>query len=184
MTAAQASDPAAPTALDAIVERAVAMLRADCAHWAQGLRQDAVESAPRIGWLRQISPGVRVPVHALYFVHGRRRLEAASRWLIEAAASELAARSGRSSARLVLIGHGLLRPPEFSPAQLDITLKRGLFEAEVTWRRRFEAAVIAETTRVTEQIFVASLRALAAALEAGWAAPLDRLAPAPDRQAG
>lgn len=164
---------------------AEAELRAECARWAQGLRQDAAESAPRIPWLRQVSRGVRVPVHALYFVHSRRRLEAAARRLVERAAQAQSAQEGRSAARLTLLGQGLIELPDLPPSELDITVQRGFFEAEVAWRRRFEAAVVDITAQVTEQVLVAHLRAVAAALEARWSSPTEppALLPAPDRKA-
>ena len=173
-------------ALAPMVEAAIEALRAESRAWAEGLRQDAVESAPRIGRLRQNTAGVRVPVHALYFVHSRRRAEAAARALVERAAAQQARPGTASAARLMLIGNGLLEALPERPVDLDITVKRDIFEAEGPWRRRFESTVRAQVEHVQEALLVAHLRALGEALVIAWApcfgAP--SLSPAPGRCAG
>ena len=68
-------DAARELAFTALVEAAAARLRAETRTWAEGLRQDAVESAPRIAWWRLVWTGLRVPVHAMFYQHARRRLD-------------------------------------------------------------------------------------------------------------
>ena len=148
-------------AFTALVEAAAARLRAETRTWAEGLRQDAVESAPRIAWWRLVWTGLRVPVHAMFYQHARRRLDLCvaslardTALLYGAEVDALQAEAARA------IG------PAVRPAALDLLLRRELWEGEVTWRRRLEATLLDHLAEVRERQIVDTLLVAAERLRA------------------
>lgn len=148
-------------AFTALVEAAAQRLRAETRTWAEGLRQDAVESAPRIAWWRLVWNGLRVPVHAMFYQHARRRLDLC----VAGLARDTALLYGAEVDALQAEGARAIRPAA-RPATLDLWLRRGLWEGEVPWRRRLEATLLTRLDEVREREIIDALLVAAERLRA------------------
>ena len=100
----QAGEPTAPPDIQAAVSSALAELDKRHRAWSDAVRQDAVESAPRLGWWLLVRRGCRIPAFDLYTVPMRRAVDTISRRFIEEGAPQVARHLGKSPASLIMAG--------------------------------------------------------------------------------
>lgn len=136
--------------------------------WAEALRQDAIESAPRLGWWHQIRRGVRLPIRDLYLSHAGRLSVRLARQFVEEGAAIRAAHTGEGLPRLILAGQGRVRPLEVADRAVDPTIHRLWNEAELPWRQRFDRELVAAVANVHQQILRAHLSATITDIERIW----------------
>jgi len=106
--------------------------------WFQAVRQDAVETFPRLSWWRQCRIGCRVPVVDMVIGPLRRNLRTVAERFVTDAASILARETGRSAPSLELAGRGVELEWLVDPAEADFVFRRGWMQSSVPARRQFE----------------------------------------------
>lgn len=110
--------------------------------WFQAVRQDAVETFPRLGWWRQCRIGCRVPVVDMVIGPLRRNVRTVAEKFISDAAVILAQESGQSAPSLELIGRGIELDWIVDPTEADFVFRRGWMQRNVPARRAFEEELL------------------------------------------
>ena len=89
------------------MEQALQELDAHRLGWFQAVRQDAVETFPRLSWWRQCRIGCRVPVVDMVIGPLRRNVRTVAEHFVSDAAVIMAQESDRSAPILELVGRGV-----------------------------------------------------------------------------
>ena len=154
--------------LAGLAQRLLHQLDHDSKVWAEALRQDAIESAPRLGWWHQVRRGIRLPVRDLYLSHAGRLVVRLARQFVEEGAAIRAAHTGEGQPRLILAGQGVVRPLDVADRAIDPTIHRSWNESELPWRQRFDRELGEAVAQVHEQILRSHLSATLSEIQRVW----------------
>ena len=152
-----------PNHSDALIARMEQALQALDEHrlgWFQAVRQDAVETFPRLGWWRQCRVGCRVPVMDMVINPLRRNVRRVAEEFVSDAAIILAQDSGRSAPNLELIGRGIELDWIADPTEVDFTFHRGWLQGNVPARRAFEADLLIHLEGIYRSLVRSQLKRL------------------------
>ena len=106
--------------------------------WFEAVRQDAVETFPRLSRWRQSQIGCRVPVMDMVVGPLRRNLTMVAESFVTQAAKIITAETGGSIPAMELAGRGIDVRLELEPKNIEFVFKRGWMQGSVSARRQFE----------------------------------------------
>ena len=152
--------PARSPELEQCIEDALDALDRYRVGWFEALRQDAVETFPRLSRWRQCHIGCRVPVMDMVVRPLRRNLTTVAESFMNEAARVLAAETGGSAPTLELAGRGIDLRLQLEPSEVDFVFKRGWIQGIIQARRQFEHDMMAHVENVYQVRIRAHLSAL------------------------
>ena len=128
--------------------------------WFQAVRQDAVETFPRLGWWRQCRIGCRVPVVDMVIAPLKRNLRTVAQGFITDAAELLSHETGQSAPSLELVGRGVELEWWVDPTEADFVFRRGWMQSSVPARRQFEDELLIHLEATYRTLVRAQLHSL------------------------
>ena len=114
------------------------------AEWAESATQDALESASRISWWKQVRTGIHVPLDTLYAVSVHRMARREVEQFALRQAPQMGLIVGVPPSALQRIALHVIRHTPTPTPRPNPWLQRRWSESEVPWRRRFESELRTE----------------------------------------